>query len=251
MMSSADRDMSSNRSPYPEPVVQSPTTRSVPDNNSFGLAGFDIFKWHSDMEASRRYFLDHGQHNPQIQTLAAFINIRLPFQWHLRRVSSSTSRTQPISVRSSSSPGTSRSEHHDSGDPRTVSLLPYMRRLIATAFDTPQVLQGLFGDNWQAGVGAMHEMERRNYLFACKSSSWLKVKNDYDMDEDQRIPFLQSLLQPSEDEIKAAETAWSEWLAMQDWMVGPRAPPTHDEIHQDENGVHADVRVSDEPMQTS
>ena len=25
-------------------------------------------------------------------------------------------------------------------------------------------------------------------------------------------------------EIEAAEKSWSEWLAMEDWMVGPRAP---------------------------
>jgi hypothetical protein len=27
-----------------------------------------------------------------------------------------------------------------------------------------------------------------------------------------------------EKEIVGAETTWSEWLAMQDWMLGPRAP---------------------------
>lgn len=105
-----------------------------------------------------------------------------------------------------------------------ATLVPYIRRLVATGLDTPAVLHGFFGDDWREGIGRIHETERRNYLFAAKSDNWLKVKTDYDMGEDQTIPFLRPLLNVSEEEIVSAETTWSEWLAMQDWMLGPRAP---------------------------
>jgi hypothetical protein len=116
-----------------------------------------------------------------------------------------------------------------SGQPQTaplsqVALLPYIRRLVATGFDFPAVLHGFFGDDWAQGIGPLHEMERRNYLFAAKSDNWLTVKAAYDMDDGQTIPFLRPLQNASEKEIQGAETTWSEWLAMQDWMLGPRAP---------------------------
>lgn len=47
--------------------------------------------------------------------------------------------------------------------------------------DSPGVLQGFFGYDWTAGVGYLHEQERRNYLFAAKSGGWAAVKRDYDI----------------------------------------------------------------------
>jgi hypothetical protein len=105
-----------------------------------------------------------------------------------------------------------------------VTLLPYIRRLVATGFDFPAVLHGFFGDDWAAGIGPLHEQERRNYLFAAKSDNWLKVKAAYDIGDEQTIPFLRPLQNVSEKEIVGAESNWSEWLAMQDWMLGLRAP---------------------------
>lgn len=105
-----------------------------------------------------------------------------------------------------------------------ASLVPYIRRLVATGFDNPAILHGFFGDDWVAGIGPLHEAERRNFLFAAKSDNWSKVKASYDMDDDQIIPFLKPLQNVSEEEIVGAESSWSEWLAMQDWMLGPRAP---------------------------
>lgn len=105
-----------------------------------------------------------------------------------------------------------------------VSLTSYIRRLVATGFDNPGILHGFFGDDWVAGIGPLHEAERRNYLFAAKSDNWQRVKASYDMDGEQMIPFLKPLQNVSEKEIISAETSWSEWLAMQDWMLGPRAP---------------------------
>ncbi|KAK6834887.1 hypothetical protein PG987_009581 [Apiospora arundinis] len=109
-------------------------------------------------------------------------------------------------------------------NPMAVTLNPYIRRLVVTGFDFPAVLHGFFGDSWALGIGPMHEVERRNYLFAAKSASWLDVKSHYDMGEEQSIPFLRPLQNVTEKEIISAESNWSEWLAMQDWMVGPRSP---------------------------
>ena len=44
------------------------------------------------------------------------------------------------------------------------------------------------------------------------------------MNEEETIPFLKPLRDATEREIVLAERSWSEWLAMQDWMLGPRAP---------------------------
>lgn len=90
--------------------------------------------------------------------------------------------------------------------------------------DFPGVLHGFFGDDWVGGVGNIHEQERRNYLFAAKSGGWASVKKDYDMTAQETIPFLRPLQGSLDAEIEAAEKNWSEWLAMEDWMVGPRAP---------------------------
>ena len=106
----------------------------------------------------------------------------------------------------------------------SVSLVPYLRRLVVTGLDFPGVLHGFFGDDWAAGVGPLHEQERRNYLFAAKSGGWASVKRDYDMLPLETVPFMRPLQGPVIAEIEAAEKSWSEWLAMEDWMVGPRAP---------------------------
>lgn len=108
--------------------------------------------------------------------------------------------------------------------PLSISLTPYIRRLVATGLDLPGILHGFFGDDWKLGIGHLHEAERRNFLFAAKSAGWLKVKAQYDMSDDQSIPFLRPLQDVTELEIVKAEENWSEWLAMQDWMVGPRSP---------------------------
>ena len=92
------------------------------------------------------------------------------------------------------------------------------------------MLQGFFGDDWVTGVRPIHEMERRNYLFAAKSDTWLRVKEHYDMEDGQTVPFLRPLGNVVETEIQGAEANWSAWLAMQDWMLGPRAPPGVPEV---------------------
>ncbi|KAJ6000810.1 hypothetical protein N7481_001219 [Penicillium waksmanii] len=183
-----------------------------------GLAGaspgqteenFDIFEWYPRYQSCQRYFLDHAQHSVPVQALSTFLNIPTTqpgpqFEPSLRLI---------IIFSWCHIPG-----------PPAVSLIPYIRRLVATGMDFPGVLHGFFGDDWGSGIGPLHEQERRNYLFAAKSGGWASVKKDYDMSPLETIPFLRPLQGPLDTEIEAAERSWSEWLAMEDWMVGPRAP---------------------------
>lgn len=191
-----------------------------------GLAGaspgrtddhFDIFEWYPRYQSCQRYFLDHAQHSIPVLALSTFLNMRLPFQRQPPVFNSST----PISSTSAAHmPGVATPPP---GQP-FVSLIPYIRRLVATGMDFPGVLHGVFGDDWCSGVGPLHEQERRNYIFAAKSGGWASVKKDYDIPLLETIPFLRPLQDPLDSEIEAAERSWSEWLAVEDWMVGPRAP---------------------------
>jgi len=158
--------------------------------------------------------------------MAAFINIKLPFQKTPYPVLSSSTSSSPRTSGPSdmNRPNPFSSSHGGSNHPNSVSLTPYIRRLIATGQDTDGVLHGFFGDDYKKGIGELHEIERRNYLFAAKSASWMKVKQAYDMSPEETCPFLSPLRDAKEIEIQAAESTWSEWLAMQDWMLGPRSP---------------------------
>ncbi|KAM7201469.1 hypothetical protein V8F33_003293 [Rhypophila sp. PSN 637] len=201
-----------------------PGEPSFSHEQPFPDSNFDIFDWHPSFQSCVRYFLDHAQYNGPVQALAAFINIKLPFQKASNPVLSSRAAGSPpgstLPARGAIAGASS------TGVPLvSIALLPYIRRLIVTGFDLPAVLHTFFGDDWSAGIGPLHEQERRNYLFAAKSASWLKVKQAYDMsDDEQVVPFLKPLQNVSEKEIQGAEQGWSEWLAMQDWMLGPRAP---------------------------
>jgi hypothetical protein len=194
---------------------------------------FDIFDWYPYFQSCVRYFLDHAQYNGPVQALAAFLNIQLPFQ----RAQNSPHHHQAslLLPRGTPSPGPggrlspAAAAAHPLGPPphpygqqhqpqvSHISLQPYIRRLVATGFDFPAVLHGFFGDDWELGVRPLHAQERRNFLFAAKSSSWLEVKRAYDMGVDETVPFLRQLRNVTEEEIRAAEEGWSEWLALQDW----------------------------------
>ncbi|EKV19536.1 hypothetical protein Pdw03_8768 [Penicillium digitatum] len=188
---------------------------------------FDIFEWYPHYQSCQSYFLDHAQHSVPVQALSTFLNIRLPFQRQPNPIFNSTSPSSSSSTNHIPTPGT------QSPGPPSISLIPYIRRLVATGMDFPGVLHGFFGDDWGSGVGPMHEQERRNYLFAAKSGGWASVKKDYDIPPLETIPFLRPLQGALDAEIEAAERSWSEWLAMEDWMVGPRAPDNmHDSSSQ-------------------
>lgn len=178
-------------------------------HHPFQEAQFDLFDWYPAYQACASFFLQRGQHSSEVQAVAAIINIRLPFQQN--ETSSAPSFGSATSALGLPAPNTS------------ISLVPYVRRLVATGFDTAAILHGFFGDSWDAGIGSIHQNERRNYLFAAKSETWLRVKASYDLENGQTVPFLRTLQGVTEEEIQAAEANWSEWLAMQDWMLGPRA----------------------------
>ena len=181
-------------------------------------ANFDIFEWYPRYQSCQRYFLDRAQHTVPVQALSSFLNIQLPFQRLPNPVFSSTMDTSQFPHQGA--PGS----RPASPIPPSVSLVPYLRRLVATGMDFPGVLHGFFGDDWAQGIGPLHEQERRNYFFAAKSGGWAAVKKDYDIPPLETVPFLRPLQGSVEAEIEAAEKSWSEWLAMEDWMVGPRAP---------------------------
>ena len=213
----------------PEPVPAVPPPQRADDPQ------FEIFEWYPRYQSCQRYFIDHAQHSSPVQAVAAFINISLPFQRLPNPVMNfASSRSTNLPGPSSFSPNHGFAFPSDVPPPMhqsssaqgssLISLIPYLRRLVVTGMDFPGVLHGFFGDDWSPGIGALHEQERRNYLFAAKSGGWASVKKDYDMLPLETVPFLRPLQGPVDTEILAAEKSWSEWLAMEDWMVGPRAP---------------------------
>lgn len=178
---------------------------------------FDILRWYPKHQSCQKYFLDQAQHLPEVQAFSSFINILLPCQRQPHPVHSFSRRPSSTSSDHKPSPGKTPA-------PPTVSLIPYIRRLVVCGMDIPPILQGFFGPEWAAGIGPQREQERRNYLFAAKSGGWAAVKREYDMLPLETVPFMQPLKHPSDGELHAAEDKWSEWLAMEDWMVGSRAP---------------------------
>lgn len=208
---------------FPHAAFANVTVPMAPNETSNQRADdpqFDIFDWYPKYQSCQRYFVEHAQQGGAVQAVAAFINIHLPYQHAINPITSYTGRVlspvSPTSARPAPPPPNQSFE--------AVSLIPYLRRLIVTGLDFPGVLHGFFGDDWTTGVGPLHEQERRNYLHAAKSGGWASVKKDYDMLPMETVPFMRPLQGPVIAEIEAAEKSWSEWLAMEDWMVGPRAP---------------------------
>ena len=225
-----------------------------------GDPSFDILEWYPAYQSCQRYFLDHAQHEPGTQALCALINIRLPFQYLNNPIAASipsqsapaaqSNASYPFSFRaggSNSLPSPQRSRGNSSQTaPIFVSLIPYVRRLIITGFDKTPILHGFFGDDYARGVLPHLECERRNYLFAAKHGGWRSCKKQYDNGSgmgggDESVPFMKPLDEAKMEELTAAEKAWSGWLAMEDWMVGPRAPDESVEssqVHAGSSGVH-------------
>ena len=210
-------------------ATQSPeSSTGVTNLVGVGDAQFDIFEWHPAYLSCQRYFVDHAQHDAGVQAAAALVNILLPFQWLVNPVLGS-SAPQPMPAGPAGYPApwprpSAGTSSHQPGNSTSVSLVSYVRRLVVTGFDKDGVLHGFFGDDWRKGIGPIQECERRNYLFASKSVGWAKVKYQYDMSPHETVPFLKPLQNVHLAEIEAAEKSWSQWLAMEDWMVGPRAP---------------------------
>lgn len=164
-----------------------------------------------------QHFLDQAQHSYFVRAVAAYLNIRLPCQRANGAVLCFQQHQHQHQQRRHNLPT-------DTDDGEPLSLRPYIRRLVATGHDSPSVLHAFFGDDWLAGVGPVWQQERFNYLFTAKSSGWAETKATYDMPPDEHVPFLQPLREPLEDELRVADGRWSDFLAMQDWMIGPRSP---------------------------
>ena len=95
---------------------------------------------------------------------------------------------------------------------------------MVTGFDKPGILHGFFGDAYGIGIIPLQDCERRNYLFAAKHGGWRTCKRQYDMNAEETVPFLKPLQNVRAEELEAAEKSWSSWLAMEDWLIGPREP---------------------------
>jgi len=205
---------------------------------------FDLEKWFPSYQSCQIYFINHAQYSVQVQAVAAFANIRLPFQQIHNAITtlpniSAGQQRNPAGPSTSyggmphASSSTYHVPHHNAQNPTSlpfVSLIPYIRRLIVTGFDQNAILHGFFGNDWRAGIGPLHEIERRNFMFTAKSVPWGVVKNHYDMGPDETVPFLKPLQRTQLSEIEKGEKHWSEWLAMEDWMLGPRAPEEGDAV---------------------
>jgi len=215
---------------------QPPQPHHVDTHPLVGEENFDIIEWHTAYQSCMKYFLDHAQYEPAAQAVAALLNILLPHQWSAHPVRAFNDAPQDIATASARfgeyrpavAPSTSNQDAIPSPPkprgPNFVSLVPYIRRCVITGFDTDAVFHGFFGDDWQKGVGRLQACERRNYLFAAKSGGFKMVKYQYDMDARQTVPWMQTPQNVQESEIQNAERTWSSWLALEDWMIGPRAP---------------------------
>jgi len=212
---------------------------------------FDILDWYPAYESCQRFFLNHAQHEPATQAVCALVNIRLPYQWLSHPVTTWAAHSPAASSLQSPRHGvpafasSSSSAYYPSHDPLNpsrsstarpstsrnfVSPVPYIRRLVVTGFDKPAILHGFFGDDFRRGVMPHVECERRNYLFMAKHGGWRSCKRQYDVGSgyggDETVPFMKPLDEVDAGELAAADRAWSNWLAMEDWMLGPRAPGT-------------------------
>src|SRR5436190_2218758 len=111
---------------------------------------FDIFQWYPRYQSCQRYFLDRAQHSVPVQALSSWLNILLPFQRQPNPIfSSSTDLGSPSIL-----PPSISSAGRTSPAPPSVSLIPYLRRLVATGMDFPGILHGFFGDDWMVGPRA-------------------------------------------------------------------------------------------------
>lgn len=222
------------------------------NDHQFGQRGrprkkvFDVFSWYPNYQSCQRYFLEVAQFDYACQALAAFLNIKLPYQklnaadFRHYQLASNNVRTgmgipppfrmgfppqPPIPQQIPPLPG-QQGVHLQSVDHLSfgnVSLLPYIRRLVVTGYDADGIMHGWFGDDWMAGLNPLLESERQNYMFAAKSSDWLTLKKSYDTVTEESVPFMVPLQRVTEPEIVRAEDAWSAALSMRDWTIGPRS----------------------------
>ena len=201
------------------------TERATGDGQSYG-PHLDLDQHPVAYEKCWRYFVDHGQYSTSVQSLCELMNIRLPFEKHKPRLLTVPFWWLLKEKRTS----------------QKVSLMPYMRRLVCTGNDTDKTLEDFFGSCYSRGVANLRKQERRNYLLTAKSTTWDIVKSAYDMGSEEKVPYLVPLREATEEDILDAESHWSEWLAMGDWMLGPRRPSSLQSIKIEDHIVEHEAR---------
>lgn len=200
---------------------------NVPNHGSTAEYKFDLFEWYPKFLVCHQYFLDRGQHEHGIQALAEFLNIQLP--WH--------KQPYPVNSAAVATPCEYANRPRvEPGYPVHVSLIPYIRRLVATGYDDEKILRGFFGQEWKLGIGHMHEMERRNYMFACRSANFVDTKASYDVSPEETVPFLAQLKNVSPSELSHNIAAWEVWMTMRKEVTPqrPDARPANDPGVKDE-----------------
>jgi hypothetical protein len=223
----------------------------LPPLNPFAGDGasssFSLADWHLAYQNCQRYFVNHSQYGSFVQAVASFVNIRLPFQWPDHPVTQLPTERETVSSPASPVfPSASRRSPQFTANGQSlpfISLFPYIRRLVVTGYDSENIMCGFFGNDWQKGVGPVQTIERRNYMFAAKSVGWGMVKLHYENTTDEMVPYMTPLQRVKLNEIEIGEKAWSDWLAMEDWMIGPRTPrDLHRPLTTDTTQHDLDVR---------
>ncbi|KUJ07328.1 uncharacterized protein LY89DRAFT_742963 [Mollisia scopiformis] len=193
-----------------------------------------LLDWIVEYKSCERFFLIHAQASPLVQAICTYMNIRLQYQkiavsppttpipWLPSQPNLCVPHPQNLPLPHLHTPPSGNSNL------QTVSLVPYIRRLVCTGLNTELILMEFFGRGWSSGIGQILQQEEQNYLFAAKSADWHQVKLAYDISSEETAPFLVPLKEATMQKIVDAEHNWSEWLAMQDWMLGPRRPASLD-----------------------
>ncbi|PVH73189.1 hypothetical protein DL98DRAFT_608354 [Cadophora sp. DSE1049] len=182
-------------------------------SNVQSIASQPVLDWFAEYQSCESFFLNHGQASPYVQALCTYMNIRLPYQ----KIAVFPPTTSNLHI----PPSTNNNQ-------QLVLLVTYIRHLICTGHGTDLILKEFFGSGWSNGIGRLREQEELNYLFAAKSASWHEVKLAYGIGSGETVPFLVPLKEVTLKKITDAERSWSEWLALQDWEIGPRRPPSLD-----------------------
>jgi hypothetical protein len=175
-----------------------------------------MIQWYPAYQSCQRFFVNNAQYSGLVQCLAAFMNIRLPYQDLVHPLYEIPDQPHPSHL-----PRPQRHLPQIPPPPPFISLFPYIRRLIVTRFDQEGIMKGFFGEDWLVGIGPLQEMERRNYLFAAKSVGWAQARAQYDIAPDQMAPYVMPLANLRVAEVERAEREWSDWLAFEDWMINP------------------------------
>ncbi|KAK8106710.1 hypothetical protein PG999_010069 [Apiospora kogelbergensis] len=90
---------------------------------------FDLLEWYPHFQSCVKYFLEHAQHSPPIQAVAAFSNIQLPFQKAQHLLLTSRTGGSPSTMPSPTSRATGKLPMHmqsPNQTPAVLTLNPYI-----------------------------------------------------------------------------------------------------------------------------